>query len=137
MPAKQYSAPEQTTTNEQTSNITRHKPKPSSAPLHNLRDEKKFELVLYGIEESAPKTSRSKCLQDYLQKVSNIFSSLDSNIQSSSIKDLFQLGKYSANQEATKPRPNLVKVLRSTDVSSILHKKTKSQPTHCNKAQYD
>ena len=86
MPAKQYSAPEQTTTNEQTSNITRHKPKPSSAPLHNLRDEKKFELVLYGIEESAPKTSRSKCLQDDLQKVSNIFSSLDSNIQSSSIK---------------------------------------------------
>ena len=49
MPAKQFSASDQTPRDEQPSNITRHKPKPSGTPLHNLRDEKKFEVVVYGL----------------------------------------------------------------------------------------
>ena len=73
----------------QSSNIIRQKPKPVSVPLHNLSDVKKFEVIVYVIEESAPKTPRSKCLEVELQKISDIFTRLDSSIQSSSIKDLF------------------------------------------------
>ena len=117
------SAPLPMASSEQPSNITRQKPKPASVPLHNPHNEKKFEVVVYGIQESPPKTPRSERLQTELQKVSDIFSSLDGSIQSSNIKDLFRLGKYSPNQVATKPRPILVKFLRSTDASSILYKK--------------
>ena len=51
----------------------------------------------------------------------NILSSLDSSIQSQSIKDSYRLGKFSTG--ASRPRPLLIKFVRVADVTSILSKK--------------
>lgn len=55
----------------------------------------------------------------YTQIWSSLISSIDSNVDKSSIRDSFRLGKYKS--DSTKPRPILVKFTRSVDAASILH----------------
>ena len=78
-------------------------------------------LVIYGIKESpsgTPKPDRQK--QDF-DNLMSTFSSFDTSIQSSSIKDLYRLGRYKQNQ--SRPRPILVKFLRVFDAEAILSKR--------------
>ena len=55
-------------------------------------------------------------------EVSKLFSSLDSQITFTSIRDCFRLGKFVTNSK--RPRPLLVKLNRSADVMSLLSLKT-------------
>ena len=76
----------------------------------NFDQDRKFNIVLYGVEESPLNTSRSKRMQDDLSKCLQVLHNLDEDIQASSIKDYFRLGKFnSANK--SKSRPILIKFL--------------------------
>ena len=53
-------------------------------------------------------------------------SGIDSNVHSQAIKDCFRLGKYDPQHK--RPRPILVKFIRTLDVSSILSKRSVLSP---------
>jgi len=94
-------------------------PVPNINPITNYED-KKYNIVIYGIKESPPNTSKSDRLENDLQSINNEFTKVDLPIQASSVKDCFRLGKY--KPDAPRPRPILVKFLRSTEASLALSK---------------
>lgn len=96
----------------------------AATPEYNAAD-RKFNVVVYGIEECPNNTTRSDRIQSDLSKVVKTFSDLDDSIETNSIKDHFRLGKYQSNRQ--RPRPILVKFLRSSDALSILSKKKELQ----------
>ena len=104
-------------------------PLPTSQPtpaISVIESEKKFNLVLYGIRECPKGTPRHSRLVSDLKSVADILSSIDTQVSQLSIRDNYRLGKYQPNRS----RPILVKMTRSSEVSSILsnrHKLT-SQP---------
>ena len=84
-------------------------------------------MVLFGVEECSKGASRSDRLSSDLNNVVSVLSEVDHTIQSLSIKDCFSLGKFKPSLH--RPRPILVKLVRTTDVSSILFKRgTLSHP---------
>ena len=90
------------------SNLQMTKTKPCKCPPHNLSDEKIFEIIVYSIEQLAPKPlARCKCLQVDLQKVSDILTSFNSSSQNSNIKDWFYLGKYLTIQVVSKAKTTI------------------------------
>ena len=93
---------------------------PSSKTSTKL--DRKFNLVFYGIEESPSNTARSERLKAELSGILGIINNIVSKIDTNSIKDYHRLGKYNPNR--SKPRPILVKFLRSADVTSILFEKS-------------
>ena len=101
-------------------------PKPANVTLTNKPpstasyEDKKFNVVMYGIKESPPKTSKSDRLENDLQSITNEFAKVDLSIQASSVKDCFRLGRYKS--DASRPRPILIKFLRSTEATMALTK---------------
>ena len=93
---------------------------PSSKTSTKL--DRKFNLVFYGIEESPSNTARSERLKVELSGILGVINNIISKIDANSIKDYHRLGKYNPNR--SKPRPILVKFLRSADVTSILFEKS-------------
>ena len=85
--------------------------------------DKKFNLVVYGITEHPPKTNRQTRLNKDLECLLTCFSKIDNKIDSFAIKDYFRLGKYDSSRP--RPRPLLVKFLRSADVNTLLQNRSK------------
>ena len=83
--------------------------------------DKKFNIVVYGIDECSKGTPRHNRLINDVHKVVSVLSSVDITIQSQSIKDCLRLGKFNPNQQH--PRPLLVRFVRITDASNILSKR--------------
>ena len=90
----------------------------------NVRHERKFNVVPYGMCECPSCTPISTRLEEDLTKV---ISEVDQSINSHSIKDIYQLGKYSPDNR--KPRPLLVKFIRIADATSILSKRRSPHST--------
>ena len=85
--------------------------------------DKKLNVVVYGIPESPPNTKRQERLQADIKNVLSALPATESSIDASAIKDCYRLGKY--NSKLERPRPLLVKLLRSADASNILQNKSK------------
>ena len=83
--------------------------------------DRKYNVVVYGIQECPSGTVKSERNKHDVNKVLSVFSKLDNDIQSFSIKDSLRLGKYKANSQH--PRPILAKLNRAMDASSILSKR--------------
>ena len=113
--ATQPASPSPSSTNGMPTN--KSLPKPVINASNRLND-KRFNLVVYGINESQKGTPRHKRLQSDLERVVSVMSGLVSSINSASIKDLHRLGKF--NTLLTRPRPILVKFIRAADVMSVL-----------------
>jgi len=62
--------------------------------------EQKFNVVLYGISECPNGTSRSERMKHDLDSAVTILKKLNNEINHSSIRDNFRLGKYKQNQAA-------------------------------------
>lgn len=62
--------------------------------------------------------SRSARQSEDLEKITGAISSIDESFSPSSVKDNFRLGKFS--KQSSKPRPILVKFVRSADVTRVL-----------------
>ena len=80
-------------------------------------------MVVYGITEHPPKTNRQTHLNKDLECLLTCFSEIDNKIDSSAIKDFFHLGKHDSS--SSRPRPLLVKFLRSADVNTLLQNRSK------------
>ena len=85
--------------------------------------DKKLNIVVYGIPENPPNTKRQERLQADIKNVLTAIPRTENPIDASAIKDWYCLGKYSSN--LGRPRPLLVKLLRSADASNILQNKSK------------
>ena len=91
-----------------------HKNKPSS-------DNRKFRLVVYGINECPKGTPRhSRFLQD-VKSAGEVLSSVDNSVTVQSVRDCFRLGKYSPDWNC----PLMVHLNRSCDVVVILSNRRK------------
>ena len=76
--------------------------------------DRRFNVVVYGIEESSSNLSRINRFQSELEK---IISALP-KVNQTSIKDFHRLGKFKVAQEH--PRPIIVKFLRVLDATAVL-----------------
>ena len=85
--------------------------------------DKKFNVILYGINECQPGMSKLSRLESDLASVVSVLSTIDSSIHIQSIKDCFRLGKFSPGK--SRPRPILVRFIRIAEVTSILSRKGK------------
>ena len=97
-------------------NATRRRSAPPKPPP--VVSERRFNVVLYGTEESSTDTIRSDCQKHDLKHLLDIMSSLDSSVTAASLKDFYRLGKFDKNN--THARPLLVKFLRSFDATLVL-----------------
>ena len=79
---------------------------------------KMLSIVIYGINESQPKTPRVTRQKHDLDAVLTVLSNVDSTLSRLSVQDPHRLGKFNATDP--KPRPLLVKFLHTFDVTSIL-----------------
>lgn len=88
------------------------------SPKTGQSDDRKYNLVVYGISECPNGTKRSERVkQDIVNSVS-ILSDLNNDIQANSIRDSLRLGKFKKDQ--TRPRPLLLKLNRVIDVITVL-----------------
>ena len=84
-------------------------------------NDRKFNLVIYGIPEFSSSSKRFERLQLDQRNVLKELSNLDNSINSSCIEDTLRLGEY--NKDSNTSRPILVKLVRSSDVQCILSEK--------------
>lgn len=82
--------------------------------------DRKFNIVVYGIDEIQAGTDKLHRQELELEKVSEVLVQAEPTFDVQSIHDHFRLGKYSRSRE--KPRPLLVKLTRTSDVTKLLLK---------------
>ena len=87
------------------------------APIQQVLDQKS-NVVVYGIEESPPKTPKNVRLQKDINSISQIFDSINVSVKSTQILDCCRLGQFKVQQ--SRPRPILVKLQRTIDANAIL-----------------
>ena len=80
--------------------------------------DRKFNLVIFGIDESPNGTNRSDRAKFEVDSTVSILTKINANINPTSIRDCFRLGKYKQNPR--RPQPILVKLNRAMDVADIL-----------------
>ena len=80
--------------------------------------ERKYNVILFGLDECPRGTSRSARLDEVLKKA---LSKADQSINSNTIKDIYRLGRFTA--ENRKPRPLLVKFIRVADAARVLSRR--------------
>lgn len=93
-------------------------PPNSATPIQS----RKFNVVIYGVDECQRGTSRIQRISRDLDQVQSVISSLNCSVSPLSIKDCIRLGKY--DTERPRPRPLLVSLNRVADVQSILSKRS-------------
>lgn len=80
--------------------------------------DRKFNLVIYGINESPSGTKRSDRVKHDVDSSVTILAKINNSINPTSIRDCFRLGKYKQSQG--RPRPILLKLNRAMDADTIL-----------------
>ena len=80
--------------------------------------DRKFNVIVKGLAENKPGTSRSVCQKLDLDKLSSALSSSTFSFDSSSVKDFYRLGKFQPDRRH--PRPILIRFIRSVDASNLL-----------------
>ena len=78
--------------------------------------DRKFKLIVYGIEESTKGTSRIERVRKDTQAISELLQDVDDSVPHHSIRDCIRLGKYNES----KNRPTMIELTRASDVTSIL-----------------
>ncbi len=79
-------------------------------------EERKFTIVIHGVDECPKGTSRHLRSTNDVKEISQIITRVNPEIPENSIRDCVRLGKYNE----AKKRPMLVRLSRTYDVSSIL-----------------
>lgn len=97
-------------------------PLTSTRPRHpsNTGSDRKFNLIVSGIEECAYGTTRRDRLSQDNEKLSSLLTSLLPNFSDQSVRDCSRLGRYSSDRT----RPLLVVLNRSCDVTTVLSNKS-------------
>ena len=90
----------------------------SSVTRGILPGERKFNLVIHGIAECPKATPRSERQKSDLASCLTVVSKLNADINTHSVCDCLRLGNY--KKESSRPRPILLKLNHSFDVSNVL-----------------
>jgi len=72
------------------------------------QEDRKFNVVVYGIHECAKRPPKNERLNHDLDKIKSIITEGENSVNPLSIRDLLRLGKY--NESSKNPRPILVKL---------------------------
>ena len=91
---------------------------PSQHPTTQFQNDRKFNLVIYGIAELPPGTSRHERVTKDTEEVTNIFEKITPSFSGSTLRDCHRLGHY--KRDHSRPRPILAKLNRVLDVANIL-----------------
>jgi len=83
-------------------------------------DDRKFNVVVFGIDESSNGTPRASCIKKDMEERLQL---TNNDISFHSIRDCFRLGKYNPNR--SKPRPILVKLAWAFDADIVLYNRSK------------
>jgi len=83
-----------------------------------MNSDRNLNIVVFGIEESPPQTSRFDRQKHDLSKILNSILCIDSSFSAASIRDFYWLGNFKHN--APKPHPIPVKFLRMFDAKMVL-----------------
>ena len=103
-----------------------HQEFPPKLPL--LTSEKRYNVVVYGIDEAPSQTSRSTRQKHDLFKLLEVITSIDSSLTLDSIKNYHRLGKF--KQDSPRPHPLLVKFLRAFEALVVLFGKSSLSSPH-------
>ena len=93
-------------------------PKSQQKGIFPNNPNRKFNIVVYGVNECPKGTYRQTRQSSDLSSIATIISSLNTGVKPDSISDCFRLGKFDPKRKH--PRPLLVKLIRSSDVQTIL-----------------
>ena len=93
-------------------------PKSQQKGISPNNPNRKFNIVVYGVNECPKGTYRQTRQSSDLSSIATIISSLNTGVKPDSISDCFRLGKFDPKRKH--PRPLLVKLIRSSDVQTIL-----------------
>ena len=85
-------------------------------------------MVLFEVDECGRGTSRFDRQKSALDNVASVLSSIVPSIQSQSIKYYLRFGKF--NSSSSRPRPIVVKFIRSVDVTNILANRWSLSPPY-------
>ena len=85
---------------------------------YNLQHDRKFNIVMYGIDECEKGAPRNERSGRDLSSVIETITKVNANVSPLSIRDLHRLGKY--QEQSRRPRPILIKFNRAIDVSILL-----------------
>ena len=113
------SAPKEPDTSNTTQLVATTK-KSSKLGGDKTEEDRKFNVVIYGINECNKGTPRNERLNHDLDKVTSIITQGDNSVSPLSIRDLLRLGKY--RDQSKTSRPILVKLNRTIDVTTLLIK---------------
>ena len=99
-----------------------------SPPKVTNNQERKFNIIIYGVPE-CPKGSHwtNRASRD-LNSVTSILSNIESSVTSHSVRDCHRLGKFS--EASNRPRPILVELNQAHEVTSILSKRGSLKGSH-------
>ena len=89
-------------------------------PRRILPGERKFNVVICGVAERLNVTLRPIRQKSDLANCLNTVSKLNDEIDSHSIRDCLRLGNYKKLSRTSLPRPLLLKLNHSVDVTTIL-----------------
>ena len=89
---------------------------PGITLVQNQQNQRRFNIVVYGVKECASGTNRHNRLINDSSEVAAMITRIDSSIPESSILDVTRLGTYNNDRN----RPILAKLARTCEVSSIL-----------------
>ena len=78
---------------------------------------RKYNIILYGLQECPKGTNISLCTKKELEKVTEVLAKIEKDVGFQSIRDCFRLGKYKEIQG--RPCPVLIKMNRFIDVISL------------------
>ena len=84
--------------------------------------ERKFNVVLYGVDECPSGLSKLSRFESDLSNAITVLSSIYKAIEPKSVKDCYRLRKFSPSN--SRPRPILVKFIRVSDATSIRSKRS-------------
>ena len=93
-------------------------PIPKPVEKSSPQVERRFNVVLYGISECPSDSPRPERMKHDLDTAVVTLNKLNNEINHSSIRDGFKLGRFKQNQ--ARPRPLLIKLNRAIDVITIL-----------------
>ena len=94
--------------------------------IPGLALERKFNVVVYGIQESTRGTLKHQRQQHDLEEACNLISSSSNLVSPGAIRDCLRLGKYTP--QLKRPRSLLVMLNRTADVRAVLSNRS-SVPT--------
>ena len=106
-----------------------------SVPVASTRSDhdsaRKFNIVIFGLPECFKGTRKTEREKSDLDNSTKVLTDLDNSIQPYSIRDTIRLGKYNHTGH---PRPLLVTLNRSSDVTTILSRRVQVKPSYVIKA---